>query len=271
MKPISTAILLLFMLLHAPALLSAEPNATRPQQLPPSTHPALDFTLLNGAPFEHWYSFFIDGKKVGFEHNRLSMSEGLLTLNSEVSFDFGEKGIQHYIAHVVARAAVWPEIVSVRFEAQDSLIADEAPAEKYGKKVWAVVASFDDAGKKKTERQSFPLPADLMHDYLAHHIALFMPREKGACLHYTCLAAGENMGPAAIHCTGSESIEINGVKTAVTAYDKYMSGQKATTRWIDARGVIVRNDYGTKTSSVLSTRDEALKDLSPKIKAPRKF
>src|SRR5688572_19299885 len=63
MNPIRSATMLFLIALQVPALLGVEQKPTEPPARPPSTDPVLDYSLLKGEPLDHWYSFYIDGKK----------------------------------------------------------------------------------------------------------------------------------------------------------------------------------------------------------------
>jgi len=236
---------------------------------PPATDFAFDFSRLKDGPIEDWQSFYIRGKKVGFEHNVLAMQDGKLVLDSEVAFDFGNGGIQHFVVRVVASSGSKPRPISCRFETPLHPFVCKGHS-KAGR--WDSTLSWpeEENGKtvQKSETVSIEMPPDIMPSYLLRYLCAFMPRTAGACFHYTLLSEGSGRlyQAEALFAARLETIDVEGETIEAWRYEYRSMGGTGNISWIDSEGRVVKNFYGGGTESFLTTRENALAGLNPQIK-----
>ena len=163
---------------------------------PPATGVRFDFANLKEKPRDWWYAFTINGKHVGFEHNVLALVDGKLMLTSEVAFDYGKGGIQHFHVQLSATAEPRPRVLACKYRFVPADFICEGKRDADG--AWVSVQSWTEKkeGKDVRKREKGKIdkpPADMLPDYLVTLLAAWMPRQKGACFHYTLLAESEGV------------------------------------------------------------------------------
>lgn len=112
-----------------------------------------------------------------------------------------------------------------------------------------------------------PVPKGCVPSYLIAHLAAFMPREKGSCLHFRALteSTGEVGLPAALISVGEVEIDRGGEKVKTTKFERRtLGGRTVGTYWVGPAGRVLMVDY-VDARATLSTKEEALKDLHPNI------
>lgn len=239
---------------------------------PPETKIQFDFSRLKNAPIDTWYTFCIQGKKVGFEHNRLTLSDGKLHLESEVAFDGGKQwGINHFLVRVVATAEARPKLLDASFKSpmskDYSIHAKRETDKASGNRIWKITQQDPSGKKNKDIELKGSLARELFPDYLVTLLCAFMPRERGACFHYTPYnEMGGTVGrPGGLLAVDEETIRVGGKEVKAWRYETRSFGQTGRTHWVDSEGQIVKNQYGGPENERV-TKAEALKDLNPKIK-----
>ncbi len=226
--------------------------------LPSATVTSFDFAALSAGPVEDWYAFtFAGGPKVGFEHSRLSLAHGRLLLRREVAFDGGEEwGLNHFDVFVAADAAPAPEAFATRFVVPLTMFTADGRRADDGR--WIVTQDSDPV--------TLEHPRDLprIPTYLVESLALFLPREPGACFHFRPLveARGAVTLASALVAVGEEEVSMpGGTKRLFRVEQRPLGGAVAGTYWIGPEGRIERTDYGGPVVFRCS-REEALAGLA---------
>ncbi len=232
--------------------------------LPPATVRSFDFSALAQAPVEDWYSVtFEGGAKVGFEHSRLSLSHGKLLLRREVAFDGGEQwGLNHRDVFVVADAAPAPEAFATRFLAPLGQFAADGRRAEDGR--WVIT--------RDSEPVALDHPRDLprIPTYLVESLALFLPREPGACFHFRPLveSGGSLSLASALVAVGEEEVAMPGGPARLFRVEqRSLGGAHGGIWWIGREGRIERTDYGGPVV-FRCAREEAMAGL-PEALTPR--
>jgi len=236
-------------------------------KLAPATNVEFDFSSLDGKPRDDWFAFTFDGKTVaGFEHDRVRLLSGRLHIQREVAFDGGERwGLNHFAVTVVASAEKRPQTLRTTFIGPLAKMraSGEIRRAPDGTAEWYHRADTEDASIVKR----FPMPANMMADYLIETLASFMPREKGACIHFRPFveSRGQLNLPSALVCTGSEEIQYQGETVQVWRMERQgLGGESTATYYVDGEGRILIGDYiGVKVFR--TTKEEALSGLNPKL------
>ncbi|MCZ7648736.1 MAG: PDZ domain-containing protein [Planctomycetota bacterium] len=234
---------------------------------PPATEVTFDFSKLEGAPRDSWYDFQIGGKKVGFEHNRLTTAGGRLMLRSTVAFDGGEQwGVNHFEVLAVATARPRPQILETHFTFVPTKVSTAGQRiGEPGQEPFKWHASFK--GEKGPTSLTSEAPANTMADYLITPLASFMPREKGACWHYTVLSEAEGAAllPAGLFAAELEDVKVGVETRSCMRYEVHSMGRVTRSIWVDEKGQIVKNDY-LGAQSVLVSKEAALQGLPESLK-----
>lgn len=240
--------------------------------LPAATAVVLDWTALEKAPQDDWYTFHLGpGPKKGFEHARVSLEGGRITMRREVAFDGGEQwGLNHFDVTVVVTAEDPPRLVSVRFENPVTAyvgVGEVAAREDGARELrfrWRQGAD-DDAGERRTV-----LPPDLpvVAGYFVETLATFMPREQGVCLHLRPVVDGWGTLEVrtALVCAAKETVDLAGEETPAWRFEqRSLAGNVVGTYWVGETGRVVASDYGGAQAR-RATKEEALADLPEGIR-----
>jgi hypothetical protein len=115
--------------------------------------------------------------------------------------------------------------------------------------------------------RSMPVTHENVPDYILESLALGMPREVGACIHFRTMATGWP-GPAltsALHAAAEEELEIDGKKVKTLRFEvKTRGGAAGNRHWLDANGRTVQSYYGGPIARI-TTKEKALAGLHEKI------
>ncbi len=237
------------------------------EPLPPATDVTFDFSSLKDAPRDEWLVFSLDGKTtIGFEHHLLRLEDGKLHLRREVAFDGAAWGLNHFDVTVVATAAGMPE--TLRTTAVHPLVKAEWKGElvvlEDTTREWHIRwTRGEESGESSVEA-----PARLIAEYMVESLAGFMPRKKGACLHFRPL--GETSGgvarTAALLSVGEEDFELDGKTVKVWRIQHVLlGGQVASQFLVDGAGRVVFSDYNG-AQATLSTKEKVLATLHEKLR-----
>jgi len=236
------------------------------EPLPAATGVKFDFSSLTETPHDDWYAFTVGGKQVGFEHGLCKLEDGKLVMRREVAFDGGEQwGVNHFDVTVVLTAEPAPRAVSFSFynpitgySGQGELTTTDA-----GAAVVRYTHTADEGGPSTVEH---PVPSGLpaWPSYVVETLACFMPREKGACVHYHSItdgSGGVDRHPSALRVEDEEELEIDGTTVKTVKVQIHSSrGGAGSAFWVNEQGRVVKADYSGAVT-VAAKKEDCLKDL----------
>jgi len=239
-------------------------------ELPPATPVTFASERLVKSPIDTWYTFEIDGKKVGAEHARVERVGDRLTVIVEVMFDGGEKwGLNHMIeTGVLDVSGAAPRVVT---QIHEGPLWDLTSSGKWkDAETWEVtVDGKGDDGKPFREVETSPAPGPLINDYSFASMAALMPMVPGTCHHSRTVVANQAKPNAwsALVVIGPEDLEIAGKTLKATRIERRMLMNKASIHWV-VDGEVVKHDYSGSTGSTIAyktTKEQALAGLDPKL------
>jgi hypothetical protein len=219
---------------------------------PASTGAMFDFSSLKEKPIDAWYTLSSDGKKIGYEHDRLEPRDGKITVRTEMVF-----AKQHYVATTVVNAEGRPCMVESKYDFPAADFTQEGKLEKKEDAlVWAAKSSYpgEKEPKKVRDERATPVSDDVLPDMGLDAIAGFLVGSTGACAHVSVLnlGAGDIVEESALIITGTGQMEIRAM------------AQTHRTLFFDAGSRLTgfdRRFYGTRMQGMLSTRETALQGV----------
>jgi hypothetical protein len=240
-------------------------------ELPPATAVTFASERLQKAPIDTWYSFFIDGKKVGAEHAQLKRVGDLLTVTVEVLFDGGKQwGLNHMIeTGVLDVSGPVPRVVTQVHEGP--LWSHVSSGKWKNPETWEVtIDGKNEDGSPLHEVESCPVSGPLINEYSFGYLTdLLQPTTPGTCFHSRTALVNQAKPNAwsAWLVIGPEVIDIGDQKVNAVRMERRMLMSNASVAWV-ADGDVVKHDYsggkGT-TISYKTTKEKALEGLDPKL------
>lgn len=233
--------------------------------MPAGTEVTFDFFQLpENVPQEEWRKFVIDGKHVGFEHIVFTRSNAEVTMRAEVAFLMKGYPPQHMIATVtsVVEKGKAPALFRMRWEMPGAKYVCESVLGKDSR--WHVTETEDGKEVGTATHENFE---KLQADWFMTQAVRFMgPLKEGTCFRFANVepsAVGE-VTPLAILISKRETLEHGGKEEKVWRVERWQWGEVARTSWMTDDGKVLKHDYGAKTESILSTKEEAIriKDVS---------